>query len=78
MKWFVDTEAKIAKLAQTNMALEEERTQWWLPKIVTETLNDDTAVAYYAENAVYYGSYKKGEKALLDAIRKVDAGAVKK
>lgn len=62
--WYFDSDAKVAKIQVEKDGLKLIKMSVGIPKAIHDKLNEEMAVVYLAEDALYISSYKKGQEYL--------------
>lgn len=67
--WQYDAKENIAKIQVEEKSLHRLRKSVSFPKKLRELFKDDQAVCFYDEDAIYFATYKAGQKKLIAFLK---------
>lgn len=68
--WYYDERENVAKLQIENSGIKKIAKQITIPKTIKENFGELTAICYLDDKTLYFGSYKRGLKSMMDFLRK--------
>lgn len=67
--WYYDKETGIAKIQIEDKSIRKLKHAVSLPKKLSEQFGDEQAICFYDENAIYFGTYKAGQKKFMQFLK---------